>query len=55
MRLKLVPALVALACTPPALLAQVTDSMILNDARSVGDVLSWGLGTEGQRYRRSSR
>ena len=50
MRLKLVPALVALACTPPALLAQVTDSMILNDARSVGDVLSWGLGTEGQRY-----
>ncbi len=50
MRLKLVPALVALACTPPALLAQVTDSMILDDARSVGDVLSWGLGTEGQRY-----
>ena len=50
MRLKIVPALVALACTPPALLAQVTDSMILDDARSVGDVLSWGLGTEGQRY-----
>jgi alcohol dehydrogenase (cytochrome c) len=50
MRQKLVPVLVALACTSPALLGQVTDSMILDDARSVGDVLSWGLGTEGQRY-----
>jgi len=50
MRLKLVPALVAFACAAPALRAQVTDSMIVNDARTGGDVLSWGLGTEGQRY-----
>lgn len=50
MRLKLVPALVALACTPPLVPAQVTDSMIVNDARTGADVLSWGLGTQGQRY-----
>jgi len=30
--------------------AQVTDAMIANDAASPGDVLSWGLGTQGQRH-----
>ena len=30
--------------------AQVTDAMISNDATSTGDVLSWGMGTQGQRY-----
>ena len=30
--------------------AQVTDAMISNDAASTGDVLSWGMGTQGQRY-----
>ena len=30
--------------------AQVTDAMIANDAASHGDVLSWGLGTQGQRH-----
>jgi len=30
--------------------APVTDQMIENDAKSTGDVLSWGLGTQGQRY-----
>jgi len=28
----------------------VTDQMIENDAKTPGDVLSWGLGTQGQRY-----
>ncbi|MEW6707578.1 MAG: PQQ-dependent methanol/ethanol family dehydrogenase [Pseudomonadota bacterium] len=41
----------ALACAAPlAAQAAVTDDMIRNDARSTGDVLSWGLGTQGQRY-----
>ena len=30
--------------------AGVTDAMIDNDAKSTGDVLSWGIGTQGQRY-----
>jgi len=30
--------------------APVTDAMIDNDARTPGDVLSWGLGAAGQRY-----
>jgi alcohol dehydrogenase (cytochrome c) len=28
----------------------VTDADILNDAATTGDVLSWGMGTRGQRY-----
>jgi glucose dehydrogenase len=28
----------------------VTDEMILNDAKSAGDVLTFGMGTNGQRY-----
>jgi alcohol dehydrogenase (cytochrome c) len=53
MKLKLLSLLVPLclasmgaqAATPP-----VTDKMIENDAKSTGDVLSWGIGQEGQRY-----
>ncbi len=30
--------------------AAVTDKMIEDDARTTGDVLSWGLGAQGQRY-----
>lgn len=30
--------------------AGVTDKDIVNDAKTTGDVLSWGMGTEGQRY-----
>lgn len=30
--------------------AQVTDAMIANDANSTEDVLSWGMGTQGQRH-----
>ena len=37
--------LTAAAATPP-----VTDAMIQNDAKSSGDVLTWGMGTQGQRF-----
>lgn len=30
--------------------AQVTDAMIANDAASNENVLSWGMGTQGQRH-----
>ncbi|MBL8333287.1 MAG: PQQ-dependent methanol/ethanol family dehydrogenase [Rubrivivax sp.] len=30
--------------------AQVTDKMIEDDAKTTGDVLSWGIGASGQRY-----
>jgi alcohol dehydrogenase (cytochrome c) len=30
--------------------AQVTDAMIERDAATPGDILSWGIGTQGQRY-----
>jgi alcohol dehydrogenase (cytochrome c) len=30
--------------------AAVTDQMIANDAKTGNDVVSWGLGTQGQRY-----
>src|SRR4030095_16550988 len=40
---------ISASLTPPAS-AQVTDAMIVNDATTPGDVLSWGLGPQGQRY-----
>jgi alcohol dehydrogenase (cytochrome c) len=36
--------------TGVAVNAAVTDAMIENDAKSTGDVLTWGMGTEGQHY-----
>ncbi len=30
--------------------AAVTNEMIKNDAKTTGDVVGWGMGTEGQRY-----
>ena len=33
-----------------AIAAGVTDAMIANDAKSGNDVLSYGMGTQGQRY-----
>ncbi|NCU84783.1 MAG: PQQ-dependent dehydrogenase, methanol/ethanol family, partial [Betaproteobacteria bacterium] len=33
-----------------AVAGPVTDEMIMNDAKSTGDVLSFGMGTQGQRY-----
>jgi alcohol dehydrogenase (cytochrome c) len=50
MKLKLLSLLVTLGCASMAAHAVVTDQMIENDAKSTGDVLSWGLGTQGQRY-----
>jgi len=51
MRKTLLSAMVATALAIPAVAsAAVTDSMIQNDAKSTGDILSWGMGTEGQRY-----
>lgn len=50
MRANLLSALVAAALASTAAHAAVTDQMIANDAKSTDDVLSWGIGTEGQRY-----
>lgn len=51
MRPKLLPLLITLACATVGAQAQgVTDAMIANDAKSTNDVLSWGIGSEGQRY-----
>ena len=41
-------ALMTLAAAPA--MAAVTDKDIESDAKTPGDVLSWGLGTQGQRY-----
>jgi alcohol dehydrogenase (cytochrome c) len=43
---------VALAtmATAPAFAAGVTDKMIEDSAKSGSEILSWGLGTQGQRY-----
>ena len=34
----------------PAMAKEVTDADIVNDARTPGDVVSFGLGTQGQRF-----
>jgi alcohol dehydrogenase (cytochrome c) len=39
----------------PALAKDVTDADILNDAKTTGDVVSFGLGTQGQRYSPSTQ
>ncbi len=44
----LVAAFAAMAA--PQVMAGVSDRDIENDAKTTGDVLSWGMGTEGQRY-----
>ena len=50
MRLKLLTLLVGLGLGSMAAQSAVTDQMIENDAKTGNDVLSWGLGTQGQRY-----
>jgi alcohol dehydrogenase (cytochrome c) len=50
MRHQLIPIVMALAGASMAAHAVVTDQMIQNDAKTGRDVLSWGLGTQGQRY-----
>ena len=48
MKRKLLSILVMAACGCAS--AQVTDAMITGDAASTNDVLSWGMGTQGQRH-----
>jgi len=52
MKRKLLASLVGMALITgsSAFAAGVTDAMIEKDAQSVGDVLSWGMGQQGQRY-----
>ncbi len=50
MRPKLLSLLIAIGLASTAAHAVVTEQMIENDAKSTGDVLSWGIGTQGQRY-----
>ncbi len=50
MQMKLTSLLIAAALASLAAQAAVTDPMIENDAKTGGDVLSSGLGTQGQRY-----
>ncbi len=40
----------ALITGSSAFAAGVTDAMIENDAKSTNDVLSWGMGQQGQRF-----
>jgi len=53
MRARLLPLLVTAALASMAASgagAGVTDQMIENDAKTPGDILSWGIGQQGQRY-----
>ena len=50
MKLQLLSLLVTVALASMGAQAAVTDKMIDDDAASTGDVLSWGIGTQGQRY-----
>ena len=50
MRNTLLSLLVGAALTSLGAQAAVTDAMIENDAKTPGDVLSWGIGQQGQRY-----
>ena len=50
MQKKLLGLLISAGLASMAAQAAVTDQMIESDAKSTGDVLSWGIGTQGQRY-----
>jgi alcohol dehydrogenase (cytochrome c) len=50
MRFKMITTMVALALGSMTAQAVVTDKMIQDDAKTTGDVLSWGMGSQGQRY-----
>jgi alcohol dehydrogenase (cytochrome c) len=50
MRLKLLTTLIAGAFAAGSASAVVTDKMIESEATSTGDVLTWGVNTQGQRY-----
>jgi alcohol dehydrogenase (cytochrome c) len=50
MHIKLLTATLTLALAWQPAHSTVTDGMIDNDAKTPGDVVSWGIGTQGQRY-----
>jgi len=50
MRLHMLSLLVSVGLASMGAQAAVTDKMILDDATTTGDVLTWGMGTQGQRY-----
>ena len=50
MQKRLLSALILAALSSTAVNARVTDQMIEGDAASTKDVLSWGIGQEGQRH-----
>jgi len=50
MRIKQLTVWVALALGTMSAQSAVTDKMIEDDAKSPGDVVSWGIGQQGQRY-----
>ena len=50
MRMKQLTVWVALALGTMSAQSAVTDKMIEDDARTPGDVVSWGIGQQGQRY-----
>ena len=50
MRAKLLSTLVAMSCASIASHATVTDKMLESSPGNGAEVLSWGLGTQGQRY-----
>ena len=50
MQLKLLPVLVSIGLASATAHAVVTDKMIENEATAGGNILTWGLNTQGQRY-----
>ncbi|WP_280155565.1 PQQ-dependent methanol/ethanol family dehydrogenase [Piscinibacter sp. XHJ-5] len=50
MRAKLLPTLVAMSCASIASHAAVTDRMLQGSPGNGAEVLTWGLGTQGQRF-----
>jgi alcohol dehydrogenase (cytochrome c) len=50
MQIKMLTAMVMLALGSMSAQAVVTDKTIEDDANTPGDIVSWGIGTQGQRY-----
>lgn len=50
MRMKQLTVWVALALATVGAQSAVTDKMIEDDAKTPGDIVSWGIGQQGQRY-----
>ncbi|WP_218508490.1 PQQ-dependent methanol/ethanol family dehydrogenase [Variovorax sp. dw_308] len=50
MQLKLLTALISIGLAAAGAHAQVTDKMIQSEATATGNILTWGINTQGQRY-----